>query len=151
MIGQIAVEPEHRSIGNGRLQGGYFPACVPLVDGHIRRHLCGGNIVSMKIVHRINRIFGNILPLADNGAPCAQKIPFGLACCGDVGMDELGFASALKPDPDALLVSIGDIMPHPLVSGSGHRFNGFAEQADNPVDVVTAPIVTGPPGDGSIR
>ena len=96
----------------------------------------------LKIKVRIDLVFDHILPVADNGALGSQQIPFGLGHSCNVGMDELGLLPAGKPDLDAFLIGIGDIMPDALLECADNRFDTLRNQAHDPVEVMTAPIVS---------
>ncbi len=84
-----------------------------------------------------------ITPGADNGAPGAEQIPFGLAHCSNVRVHEFSFLASGKADKYALLVGVGDIVPDALVAQAGNFFHLLRYQAYDPVKVMASPVKGG--------
>src|SRR5207247_6389504 len=89
-------------------------------------------------------------PLSEQRPARAEHVPVLLELRSYVGLYESGLRAAVKRHVDTNLVGVGHVMPHPLVPDRGHVADRSVEQLQHPVEVVRAPVVDRPAGDGLV-
>ncbi len=147
MVGQVAMERVRRG-GLRRERGlGESPTRLVPSEGEIDRCL-GVVALFVHVAEPGLDPFDAERPVVPGHGPLgALDVQLGRPESGHVALEELGLASIGPSEPDADLVEVGDVLPHPLVAVGHDGDRVVVHQLEDPVDVVTAPVVDGPAAD----